>query len=183
MLKVLDEYGKINWVTKVRQLLFSNGFGYIWIEQYVYNSRAFLSALVQRLKGQYLQSWYTELANSSKLYLYKDYKLYYEHETYLNCLNIRKFRHTLSKCKSGCHNLEVEVGRHHGLPKHDRLCRLCKDEVENEIHFMLQCPVYETLRQKYLPRKYYIFPSVNKFNILMSSHSEAVIHNVTTHLY
>ena len=31
MLKVLGEYGQINWVTKVRQLLFSNGFGYIWI--------------------------------------------------------------------------------------------------------------------------------------------------------
>ena len=36
--------------------------------------------------------------------------------------------------------------------KNDRLCRLCKDEVENEINFMLQCLVYETLRQKYLPR-------------------------------
>ena len=70
MLKVLDEYGQINWVTKVRQLLFSNGFGYIWIEQYVHNSRAFLSALVQRLKDQYLQSWYAELADSSKLYMY-----------------------------------------------------------------------------------------------------------------
>ena len=42
---------------------------------------------------------------------------------------------------------------------------------------------YETLRQKYLPRKYYIFPNVNKFNILMSSHSETVIHNVATYLY
>ena len=29
MLKALDEYGHINWVTKVRQVLFSNGFGYI----------------------------------------------------------------------------------------------------------------------------------------------------------
>ena len=36
ILKVLDEYGQINWVTKVRQLLFSNGFGYIWIEQCVH---------------------------------------------------------------------------------------------------------------------------------------------------
>ena len=50
MLKVLDEYGQINWVTRVRQLLFSNGFGCIWIEQCVHNSRAFLSPLVQRLK-------------------------------------------------------------------------------------------------------------------------------------
>ena len=75
------------------------------------------------------------------------------------------------------------MGRHHGLPRHDRLCRLCKDEVENEINFMLQCPIYETLSQTYLPRKYYIFPNVNKFNILMSSYSETVIHNVATYLY
>ena len=79
------------------------------------------------------------------------------------------------------------MGRHHGLPRHDRLCGLHKDEVENEIHFMLQCTVYETVyetsMQKYLPRKYYIFPNVNKFNILMSNHSETVIHNVATYLY
>ena len=135
MLKVLDEYGQINWVTKVN---FSNGFGYIWIEQCVHDSHAFLSALVQRLKNQYRQSRYAELADSSKPCLCKDYKLYYEHEMYLNCLNIRTFRHTLSKFKSGCHNLEVKVGRHHGLPRHGRLCRLCQDKVENEIHFMLQ---------------------------------------------
>ena len=149
----------------------------------MHNSRAFLSALVQMLIDQYLQSGYAELADSSKLCLYKHYKLYYEYETYLNCSNIRIFRHTLSKFRSGCHNLEIEVGKHHGLPRHDRLCRLCKFEVEKEIHFMLQRPVYEALRQKYLPRKYYIFPNVNKFNILMSSHSEAVIHNDATYLY
>ena len=77
---------------------------------------------------------------------------------------------TLSKFRSECHNLAVTVGRHRGIPRQDRLCTLCKDEVENEIHCMLQSPVYETLRQKYLPRKYYIriyvFPNVNKFNIL-----------------
>ena len=138
MLKVLDEYmARLIRLLKLDSYLFSNGFGYIWIEQCVHNSRAFLSALVQRLKDQYLQSWYAELADSSKLCLYKDDKLYYEHEPDLNCLDIRTFRHTLSKLRSGCHNLEIEVGRHHGLPGYDRLCRLCKDEIENEIHFML----------------------------------------------
>ena len=42
---------------------------------------------------------------------------------------------------------------------------------------------FNILYMKYLPRKYYIFPNVNKFNILMSSHSETVIHNVATYLY
>ena len=89
MLKVLDEYGQINWVTNVRKLFFSNGFGYIWIEKCMHKSRAFLSALVQMLKDQYLQSCYAELADSSKLCLYNGYTSYYEHEPYLNCLNIR----------------------------------------------------------------------------------------------
>ena len=64
-------------------------------------------------------------------------------------------------------NLKIEVGRHHGFPRHDRLCRLCKDEVENEIHFdvSMSC-IWNFL-----------------FDILMSSHSETVIHNVATYLY
>ena len=87
---ILDEYSQINRVTKVRQYLFTVTFFkwfwiYIWIgiEQCVHNFHAFLSALVQRVKDQYLQSWYAELADSSKLCLYKDYKLYYEHEELL----------------------------------------------------------------------------------------------------
>ena len=92
---------------KLDSYFFSNGFGYIYI-QCVHNSRAFLSAFVNRLKDHYLQSWYAELADSSKRCLYKDYTLYYEHEAYLNCLNIRTFGHTLSKFRSGCHNLEIE---------------------------------------------------------------------------
>ena len=97
----------------------------------------------QRLKDQYLQSLYAELADSSKLCLYKDYKSYYEHETYLNSLNIRTFRHILSKFRSGCYNSRIEVGRHHGLPRRDRLCRLCKDEVENDNHFIISMPCIE----------------------------------------
>ena len=181
MLKVLDKYGQINWVTKVRQLLFQMVFDIYGLNN-VCRILVRFSLLWCKDKIK-IQSWYAELADSWKFCLYKDYKLYYEHETYLNCSNIRTFRHTLSKFRSGCHNLEIKVGRRHGLPRHDRLCRLYKDEVEKEIHFMFQCPVYETLRQKYLPRKYYIFPSVNKFNKLMSSHFETVIHNVATYLY
>ena len=37
------------------------------MDRTVHNSRAFLIALVQRLIDQYLQSWYAELADSSKL--------------------------------------------------------------------------------------------------------------------
>ena len=58
---------------KLKKVLFSNGFGYIWIEQCMHNSRALFCALVQSLKNQYPQSWYAEVADSSKLCSYKDY--------------------------------------------------------------------------------------------------------------
>ena len=53
MLKVLDEFGRNNWVTKVRQLLNSNGFGYIWINQHVHYPRLSMLALVRILQDQY----------------------------------------------------------------------------------------------------------------------------------
>ena len=58
ILKVLDEYVRNNWVTKVRQLLNSNGFGYIWINQHVHNPRLSMLALVQSLRDQYFQAWF-----------------------------------------------------------------------------------------------------------------------------
>ena len=79
MLKILDEYGQINWVTQIRQTLFSNGYEYIWINQHVPNPRLFIFALIQRfLSDQYIQSWNVEVMNSSKFCLYKNYKLNYE---------------------------------------------------------------------------------------------------------
>ena len=101
----------------------------------------------------------------------------------LSCLNIKQFRHTLSKFRTGSHNLEIELGRHQGRPKNDRICKMCGDGIEDELHFMFQCPVYETLRQKYIPRKYQTPPNMHKFNILMSSKSETLIQAVANYLY
>ena len=50
MLKVLDDYGKTNWVSNVRLLLQSNGFGYVWTNQSVTNPHSFISVFTQRLK-------------------------------------------------------------------------------------------------------------------------------------
>ena len=72
--------------------------------------------------------------------------------------NIRKFRNLFSKFRS----------RHSKRPKHEWICRLCNNGIEDEIYSMFYCPVYDTVRQKYIPRKYYMLPNFNKFYILMS---------------
>ena len=42
------------------------------------------------------------------------------------------------------HYLTVEKGRYIGIPRHDRICKVCKTgSIENEQHFLLECPEYK----------------------------------------
>ena len=38
-------------------MLYTNGFGYIWENQYVEHENEFLASFTQRLKDQFLQEW------------------------------------------------------------------------------------------------------------------------------
>ena len=154
-LKVLDDYGKTNWVSNVRLLLQSNGFGYVWTNQSVTNPHSFISVFTQRLKDQFIQTWNTEVVDNSKLILYKDFKTDFEHKRYFNCLQIRCFRHALARIRTCSHNLEIEVGRHSGCPRAERICKLCRLDIEDEAHFIIYCPVLHGLREKYLPNKFH----------------------------
>ena len=42
----------------------------------------------------------------------------------------------------------IEVGRHNGTPKEERFCPFCPLKIENEIHFLFECPIFSTLRTR-----------------------------------
>ena len=44
--------------------------------------------------------------------------------------------------------LEIELGRHRGIPAENRLCKLCRREPETEEHFLLKCAKTNDIRQK-----------------------------------
>ena len=41
----------------------------------------------------------------------------------------------------------IEVGRHKNLKIHERICQVCKRNVEDEIHFLLICKLYDEMRK------------------------------------
>ena len=49
MLRNLDETGRITWASKVRELLFRNGFGYVWVVEDVGDLNLFMKAFKHRL--------------------------------------------------------------------------------------------------------------------------------------
>ena len=99
-------------------------------------------------------------------------------------LLIRKYRHVYAQFRSGVHMLELERGRYTGVPRHQRLCKLCaRNEVENELHFMFNCPVYDDLRVIYVPLKYRTNINLHKLHLLLSSKNEETVKNVACYLY
>lgn len=183
IMKCLDNLGQTNWVSGVRKLLCTNGFGYVWYDQYVSQENIFISKFVQCLKDQYFQGWLETITNSSKLYSYSQYKFQLIHETYLNCVRIRKFRCSLAKLRSSSRNLEIERGRYNDTPKFNRICKLCHSAIETEFHFVLVCSKLLKRREKYIPKKYFSNTNEHKFNILMSSNSEKVLLKLAMYTY
>ena len=46
------------------------------------------------------------------------------------------------------HQLEIRNGCANGIPREERICRLCHIEIEDEYHFTYKCPTYIEIREK-----------------------------------
>ena len=67
MLLEMDQNGKQNWVTKVKNILFKYGFGRAFISQDVEDPNLFFKTFKQRLIDCATQEWSHLICNSSKL--------------------------------------------------------------------------------------------------------------------
>ena len=66
---------------------------------------------------------------------------------------MKTVRSKLTKLRISAHPLEIETGRYSKpcIPKECRFCHFCKTAVEDELHFLYDCPIYKDIRQKYYP--------------------------------
>ena len=73
-------------------------------------------------------------------------------EKYLFSINNHKHRIALSRLRLSSYCLQIEKGRHHKhpLPRSERLCPSCQNEVEDEFHFIIKCPLYGQERENLL---------------------------------
>ena len=85
--------------------------------------------------------------NGNKLRNYKQFKNTYKTEPYVyNDILPRNHRSALAKCRCGVAPLKIETGRYQSLPVNERICFHCDSIVEDEIHVLMCCPLYEHLR-------------------------------------
>ena len=123
------------WSDNVKSILMCIGKMEHWNSKSVVNIRDAQKSLM----AMYEKSWLDQIASKPKLRSYRLFKNKFETEPYVWCNQDKWKRSLLSRLRCGVSNLSLESGRFKKLPVHERICELCKSDVEDEFHFLFNC--------------------------------------------
>jgi len=116
-----------------------------------------INGLVQKLKkdinniiqGTYDRFWKESIMASPKAISFNKFKRNISLEPHLILQTNNKHRIALSRFRLSNHSLMIEKGRHTRpkIDRDERKCYFCKIEIENEQHFIINCPLYNPQRK------------------------------------
>ena len=185
MLNDLQNFpAKSSWAKSVTSLLDNLGLWHVWIEQGVGNINMFVRIFKERLTDNFVQGWDYEVHNSSRANTYKLISNF-SFKDYLDFVTVRKFRYAFTRLRVASHRLEIETGRWHNpyrTPIEERKCLFCNC-LEDEFHFILECHLYQDLRNEYIKKYIWNRPNIPKFNELLQSENKKTIKNLSVYIY
>ena len=157
--------------------------------------------LQTRLRDQHLQQTVNAInadhgptkIGKNKLRYYRLMKVNYTSlEKYLIIIQNPAIRRALTKFRISNHQLSIELGRFKRPPQpvSERICPMCHlGVVEDEIHFLLICPLYNNLREPLLKlastfnRSFAFLTTINKFTYIMSNENTSMINVLANYIY
>ena len=98
------------------------------------------------MKDWSIQEWDSINRRSDRYRWYSTFKTSFGLETYLNSLDIKKFRDALIRFRFGINDLAVN--RRYTNSEVEK-CPFCNHR-DDETHLLIECNAYDRLRQKYL---------------------------------
>lgn len=113
-----------------------------------------VNIVTTKLQEKFVLNWLESLNSvtgpsgrgGNKLRTYRLFKTEYETELYCKLIMPPCHRTAFSKFRCGVAPLRIETGRYEGLDVLERKCQFC-DSIEDESHVILDCFVYDDLRQ------------------------------------
>ena len=145
-----------------------------------------------KCQDYYDRIWYSKIMESPKAISYCKFKYTVYLEKYL--YKVKNFRHRifLTRLRLSNHSLLIETGRHlrPKLEREHRKCFICKDEIEDELHFVTKCPLYKSERKILYEtvqlncQNFELFTTnVQKFIFIMTNEDENVMANLAKFIY
>ena len=94
--------------------------------------------------------FYNYIENEDNRSFFTELKQTYGKERYLNMKNF-EIRNVISKLRLSSNKLAVVTGKWYKIKKENRLCNFCNlNDIEDEFHFLIDCPNYKKLRESTL---------------------------------
>ena len=154
-----------------------------------------LSAIIPSVQDEFTEKWRdkvnsdigTSRKGGNKLRCYKLFKQDFKTELYVSIPMPRSHRSALAKFRSGTAPLQMETGRYEGMPIQERICPLCQQEIETEMHCLLICNKLDDFRQPlldYVSRicdidiQFNDMQHIDQFKYLMSSGNACIVRKV-----
>ena len=111
----------------------------------------FKRSLKSNSSSYYTSHWEAKIkeVNLKRLEFYQTINSNFSPAKYIDLPNF-KMRKTIAKLRCSSHCLEIEKGRHRNIPRDERLCKMCTNNViEDEEHFLVVCKTYDKLKTKH----------------------------------
>lgn len=164
----------------IKLLLNQLGFEHVWRNQSTFSQRKLTNAVYSKLKDNYISFWKTKLHKDDdnsigKLRTYRTIKSAYKIESFLIYNFDKSATQTFMKIRISNSKLFIEEGRFQKIPVNERICKLCNNGIEDEVHFITNCISLESIRANLFLMLSDIVPSFihlsneEKFNFIMMS--------------
>ena len=178
MMNLPDEFNM--WTTQIKKILIENGFENVWNAQRVDEERVFLKSLRTSLVNKFMSEWNMKLSNSDRYSFYRQYKGHCQVERYLFVIDKKCFRDLLVRFRLGISDL-FQYKMRYCAEFVRALCPLCREEDEDEIHFLFRCPALCDLRIQYI-LPFVNVPHANLLSILLSDDVDS-LRALSSYLY
>ena len=145
------------WIRSVKNTLDSAGFSGIWTNQSLPKSPDHFNTILKlRLHDQFIQNWSEGITKGGKCTVYRIIKNTFGFEKYLTELPVNN-RILMTKFRCRNHRLPIEAGCR-AQTRDLRLCLHCND-IGDEYHYLLCCPLFREEHKKYINVKFWKRPS------------------------
>ena len=165
----LADQGLKSWVYDLREILKYFKLDDLNAQKYVDGS--IISMFMAKAEDEFHSQWEARVECNSKLGVFRIIEKKFGYEEYLNDVNNFFWRRELTRLRISSHKLLIERGRYCKIERDQRICRYCnRGEIENEIHFVLNCTLYDQLREQLLKKEIEKWKSGNRMNAPNQEH-------------
>jgi hypothetical protein len=146
------------WLNHVESPFNDSGLGYIFHSQNSSDYTRIKLLLNQILKDQFIQRWTNQMINSSRGQFYSSFKTEVSFENYLTRLSENN-KIWITKLRTCNLKLPIEMGRWKNIPRENRTCHLCNEEIGNAFHYLFICSFPYLLNL----RKFVLFQIITQY--------------------